>query len=336
MSEQSPEFRFDPIREIWISLAPQRTQRPHDNEGPQQSRPKLCPFCRGSEHITPPSLLTISRNAGDVQEWAVRVIPNAFPAAVPAQRSATESPLSNDGVQPLRHAAVGYHEVIVESPDHFAHMGNVDGPQFERIVRAYRDRLMVLGQDERIAHVSLWKNSGVGAGASLNHIHSQLLAAPFVSTEVRRKIDTANRSRERGQECPWCELLNRELAARSRIVHESSNFVTLCPFASRFAAEMWILPKAHITHFERIDDDTIRELAEIWHRSLSQLETQFDQPAYNSALYTSPFRSSSSNETLHWHIEIMPRINGIAGFEIGSGNWINTIAPEVAAQRLRF
>lgn len=336
MSEQSPELRFDPIREIWISLAPQRTQRPHDNEGALQSRPKLCPFCRGSEHITPPSLLTIPRNAGDVEEWAVRVIPNAFPAVVPSPDAWPNPPAPTGDAQPLRHTAVGYHEVIVESPDHFAHMSNVDGAKFERIVRSYRDRLTELSRDERIAHVSIWKNSGVGAGASLNHIHSQLLAAPFVSAEVRLKIDGVIRARERGQGCPWCELVSRELVLRSRIVHESRNFVTLCPFASRFAAEMWILPKTHITHFERIEDDTLRELAEVWHRSLSQLETQFDHPAYNFALYTSPFRCTSANETLHWHIEIMPRINGIAGFEIGSGNWINTIAPEGAAQRLRF
>lgn len=336
MSEQQPEFRFDPIRQLWTAYAPRRIQRPHDSTSVAGSEPNACPFCRGREHVTPPAVLTIPIDERHPKDWAVRVVPNGFPAATPSHSTERQEISPTGSGEWLRQRAVGYHEVVVESPEHLTQMNELDESQFRRVVRAYRDRMKVLRQDERIAHASLWKNSGADAGASLSHVHSQILAAPFVSSEVQRKLEAADRFRQFEHGCPWCELITDEIKSGTRIVHSCRDLIAFCPFVSRFAAEIWIMPREHRSDFDRLSDHELNDLAAVWHHCLCQLEIKFHQPAYNFALHTAPFRGVQDPSNMHWHIEIMPRINGIAGFELGSGNWINTILPEDAAQRLRF
>lgn len=270
-----------------------RHAEPHHRNG---SSDGPCPFCTGHEEETPPELFAIR----DASGWQLRVVPNKFPAVRP------DSP------------AFGFHEVLVECPGHFSSPTELSAEQFANIFQAYRERLLHHANDARIEAVTIFKNVGAEAGASLAHLHSQLIALPFVPATLRDELDSSH--------CEFCRMKNEP----SRIVAESEKFVVLCPFAPRFAYEMWAMPKGHESRFER--ETEFAELAGLLKRVLIALDRTLNFPAYNWFLHTAP---RGEHPHFHWHFEIVPRLSRVAGFEWGSGVFINDTFPERAAAELR-
>jgi UDPglucose--hexose-1-phosphate uridylyltransferase len=287
------------------------------------------PFAEGRELETPHETFAV-RAAGtgpDEPGWRVRVVPNKFPALRP-----DVGPLSQaDELWELA-AAVGRHEVVIECPHGETDLARLPVPQVADVLRAYRERLLAMSHERRLRHALVFKNHGAAAGASLPHSHSQIVALPFVPPLVQRELDGAAAYHRAHGRCVFAELLRRELAAGVRIVRESDRFVVLCPYAARFPYEMWILPKTAGGRFELANADNLPELADVLRDALARLTSAAGGPAYNYYLHTAPF---GDDLPYRWHIEIAPRMTGIAGFELGGGTFVNLVPPETAATALR-
>ena len=324
------ELRKDPILGDWVIMAPDRATRPFDHDSNDDSLPpEPCPFCRGNEAATPEAVLTVADDKTP-DDWTVRIIPNRYPAVM-------VSPSANIDQTPEffeRTAARGYHEVIIESPSHHQAMRELSVEQCFRVVRAWRDRLSVVGADETIAHTMIFKNEGAAAGASLEHVHSQLLATSFIPARIEAELDAGKKHFEQTSQNLWTEMLDGELSAGSGIVSATDEFVLLCPFASRFPGEMCLFPCEPSPSFETETDSCLRHLAATLLSSLACLNKVFPQVPFNLSLHTAPPRDPR-RDSYYWHLAVTPRLTGIAGFELGSGSWINVITPEDAATRYR-
>ncbi len=332
-----PTFRKDPLSERWVVFAEGRDERPNEFERNGHRRPDArCPFCAGHEVDTPPQITAYSSTApashasGDNCEWIVRVVPNKYPAFQP---QGSCSPVGQ-GLY-VGCAAVGTHEVIVESPRHVASLSELNDVELTLMMRAYRDRMVAIQQQStQLRYALVFKNVGPEAGASLEHSHSQLVATPMVPHEVEREILAARRLYRQHGRCFFCQVLEQELEERHRFVAETEHFVAVCPYASRMPYEMWILAREHASHFECQADDLLTELAVFLQQLIRRLESVHGRLAYNYFIHTAPFDTSPLRH-YHWHIEIFPRLTTPAGFEWGAGYYINPVPPERAAAILR-
>jgi UDPglucose--hexose-1-phosphate uridylyltransferase len=326
------EIRKDPINGRWVIIARNRAKRPEDFvQDFRLESTGFCPFCATHEDATPQEILayrehhTGANNPG----WRVRVVPNKFPAL------GVDGSLDKrgDGIYDLMNG-IGAHEVIIECPQHESSMARLPVNNIREVLWVYRDRLVDLKRDHRLVHGLVFKNVGAFAGASLEHSHSQLIVTPVVPISVQEEMDgSLEFYRFRGR-CIYCDMIQQELATHSRIVLETPTFVVFCPFASRFPFEMWVLPRQHSSHYENIPRQAIEEMGTVLKTVLTKLELSLDNPPYNYILHTAPFNSTEVHH-YHWHMEIIPRVTRVAGFEWGSGFYINTVAPEEAASFLR-
>ena len=327
-----PDLRKDPIVGRWVIIAKNRAKRPHDLVDRPAARPAgFCPFCEGRESYTPGEIAAYRQEgtAADRPGWRVRVIPNKFPALE------IEGDLSKRGqgmYDMMR--GVGAHEVIVESPRHVTSITELPLDALADVLWIYRDRLLDLQRDSRLVYGMIFKNVGAAAGASLEHTHSQLIVTPIVPISVTEEIAGANEYfRYRGR-CVFCDMIDEELAFERRIVFDSPGFVAFCPFAARFPFETWIVPTNHASHYETISRSSCEELARVVHRVVGKIETALDRPAYNYIIHTAPFDTQAIGH-YHWHMEIIPRVTKTAGFEWGTGFYINPVPPEEAAGFMR-
>jgi UDPglucose--hexose-1-phosphate uridylyltransferase len=290
-----------------VLISSERADRPNEfAHAPVHRNASIeCPFCPGNEHLTPPEVLTYTdRGAGT---WTLRVVPNKYPAI---------------GMQADPEIA-GAHEVIIESPEHHATLG-------QQLMRAVRDRMLYWKQDERIRYVQFFKNSGEAAGASLEHPHSQLIALPMVPARVREELDGSARYFEDHGRCFFCD----ELREGARLILETDQVQAVAPWAPRFGFETWILPKAHESHFENTEPAAVQALNGALRIIIGKLDEAAAHPAYNVILHTAPLHEPEL-EHYHWHLEILPRITGVAGFEWATGYFINSTEPEEYARLLR-
>jgi UDPglucose--hexose-1-phosphate uridylyltransferase len=226
------------------------------------------------------------------------------------------------------------HEVIIESPAHAIHMNALTAEQVADVLRSYHARWTALQADPRWRYVLIYKNQGERAGATLEHVHSQLVALPTVPIEADREREGARAHFELSGRCVYCEIVQRERQAGERRVSETDRFIALCPFASRFAYETWILPKAHAAHFFRSTDEDLADLAGIICGLIHKLEHIAENAPFNYLLRSAPLRAAVDH-SYHWRLEILPQLNRAAGFEWGSGMHLNPVAPEYAARLLR-
>lgn len=319
-----PEFRKDPVVDRWVIIATERATRP-THEDPETTP---CPFCAGNENRTPPEVLVL-RDPGDptsLPNWRVRVVPNKYPALVP-QGSTTQISDENYGI----HSGIGAHEVIIESPDHVTDMALLSKTQFETVLRAYRYRIMQLRSDRRFRYILIYKNQGDTAGATLEHIHSQLIAMPMIPKLVQEEINAAQNYHEANRRCVFCDAIGEK--AGGRVVSENERYIVICPFAPRFPYETWILPKKHAPFFEHNTQQDDNDLAGILRETLIRLKRSLNGPAFNYIIHSSPIELS--NNCYHWHIEIIPKLIQVGGFEWGSGCYINTVTPERSTLSLR-
>jgi UDPglucose--hexose-1-phosphate uridylyltransferase len=333
-----PEFRRDPVCGRWAVVAPERALRPItlQGAGPRHRKngdSKPCPFCPGQEHDTPHEVLAYREpgSAADGPGWNLRVVPNRFPAV---RSDVGGAFCAVGGMVFLTTPGLGRSEIVIETPEHVVAPTQLIDEQFAAVFRAYRDRILALAGDSRLAYASVFKNVGAEAGASLGHTHSQIVATPVVPELVETELAGGREFLSRTRRCVFCDLIGRELASGARVVVKSEHFLVVTAFAPRFAYELWVLPIAHGSRFELITAERTLELARVMKRALIALDVSQSEPAYNWCLHTAPLRSTEL-AYYHWHIEVLPRTARPAGLEWGYGCFITTVAPETAAAELR-
>lgn len=327
-----PELRKDPILNRWVIISPDRGKRPQDFPPPEKKLHKAsCAFCQGNEKSTPPEILAFrpDNSPPNTPGWTLRVVANKFPAL----RIEGQMGRSTDGLYETMNG-IGAHEVIIESPDHEADLDLLPGKKVENALWAFKYRILDLKKDMRFQYILIFKNHGEAAGATLEHSHCQLIALPIVPELVCDEIAGAQRHFELNNRCVFCDIITQEKEADLRIVNENDRFITLCPFAPRFPFEMWVLPKFHADRFEDCGTEDISSLASLLKESLMKMRYALGEPSYNFVLHTSPVNGDNGKH-YHWHIEIMPKLTKMAGFEQGTGFYINPVLPEVAAETLR-
>jgi UDPglucose--hexose-1-phosphate uridylyltransferase len=327
-----PELRKDPITGRWVIIATERGKRPTDFQAEQQvPSDSFCPFCEGNEDKTPPEISALRDGNGqpNTPGWRLRIVPNKFPALQ------IEGSLDKTGVGLYdRMNGIGAHEVIIETPEHHLTLTDLPLESVRDVLWAYRERLRDLKQDKRFTYGMVFKNVGKTAGASLEHTHSQIIVLPTVPRTVADEMRGGRQFYDYRGRCIFCDIIRQETESRERVVLDDGNFLAFSPYAARFPFETWILPKAHQSHFEAIEGGTAGELAECLRATLLKIEKALNMPAYNYIIHTTPF-DLNAVEHYHWHIEIIPRLTKVAGFEWGTGFYINPVPPECSAEFLR-
>jgi UDPglucose--hexose-1-phosphate uridylyltransferase len=328
-----PELRRDPIVGRWVIIATERARRPSDLQRcPPPPQPALCPFCAGNEDKTPREVYVAGRPPSlppNGPGWKVRVVPNRFPAL----KIEGDLDRQAEGIYD-RMNGIGAHEVIIETPDHGRQLKDLTPQEITEVLFAFKARILDLRNDMRFRYILAFKNHGHLAGASLDHSHSQLIALPVVPRQVIEEIEGAKRHYDLKERCIFCDVVGQERRDRSRLIHENDEFVVFAPYAPRSPFETWIVPRRHESNFEAEPKERLSFLAEALGTTLRRLASALGEPAYNFIIHSNPVRDPSS-PSYHWHMEIMPALSQVAGFEWGSGFHINPVPPEEAAEFLR-
>lgn len=338
------ELRKDPVVDRWVIIAAERGRRPSDFPSPHQQERKGgagCPFCAGNESKTPDEIWATRPDGSppNTPGWQVRVVPNKFPAL----RVEGEADRHGLGMFDLMNG-IGAHEVIIETPTHDWDIA--DGPPgaVDAVLLACQARLTDLYRDQRFRYCVLFRNYGERAGASLDHPHSQLIAIPIVPKRVKDELQAAQVYYSRKERCIFCDMVRQELALGDRVVMEREHYVVLAPFASRFPFELAIFPKVHQHDFRLLAEDNRAALARTLTDSLRYIRKALGGPAFNYVVKSAPNPVprpgkpqywGTLEHDYHWHIEIMPRVTRIAGFEWGTGFYVNPVSPEQSADFLR-
>lgn len=325
------ELRRDPIIGRWNIV---ETETPLGPEGfekeSQQASGGSCPFCSGNEAMTPPEIY-VARPSGTSNGpgWKLRVISNKFPALK------IEGSLDRRGMGVFDLCnGIGAHEVIIETPDHNRQMADLSFNELAEVVKAFKARSLDLRGDKRLRYMLIFKNFGLPAGATLEHSHSQLIALPIVPKRVQEELKGAERYFEFRGRCPYCDMVSNELQEDERIVCENRSFIAFCPYMSSFPFEIWILPKEHSSDFAQMKQETLMDFARILKETLSRQRLTLSDPSYNFMIHTAPIEPRERDE-YHWHVELVPKLTKIAGFEWGTGFYINPTSPEFASKLLR-
>jgi UDPglucose--hexose-1-phosphate uridylyltransferase len=334
-----PELRTDWLLGRSVFVAENRALRPNEFETTSGESALAggniqpnCPFCAGNEARTPPAVF---EPFDERQQWRVRVVPNMFPAvsldaavtggAVAAATEATAAALP----------ALGAHEVIIESPYHVDRLSALSPRELRDVLASYAERLRWWREDGRFCYGLVFKNQGPQAGASLAHLHSQLVALPNVPPVVAAELQRAEELYGKLSACPYCQMLAIERANGQRIVFERDGYVAFCPFASWQPYETWLMPTTHEPSFElAAGGDGLDRLAQALHPLIARLESIVPEAAYNLLLRTAPW-GVNCEPWSHWRIELLPRTNPFAGLEVATGVHINQLSPERAARELR-
>jgi UDPglucose--hexose-1-phosphate uridylyltransferase len=324
----SPELRQDPFTRNWVVIAPERSRRPDSfrNEVRQQKAGARCPLCPGYETETPPEIWRLNDSAGN---WRVRVVPNKFAAFVGDGEAQPE--INRAGFVSM--PSIGRHEVVIETPDHSADLPDLPVGGVRDVLEAYRARYRALLKT-RPALILIFRNHGVGAGTSLAHPHSQIVAIPVVPLDSRRRIDVAIQHYEETGVNLYLDVLEHEMREGSRIVHMTQRFVAFQPFASIAPFETWIMPRFEGSAFGDASDADLNAFASILRTVLGGLRCALNDPDYNYVIVSVP-PGDENRGYFVWHLRIVPRVTTPAGFELGSGMPVNPSWPEETAAILR-
>jgi UDPglucose--hexose-1-phosphate uridylyltransferase len=342
MATMFNEVRKDYLLDRWVVIATERGRRPTDFAKQERQQPKatVCPMCPGNEHMTPPSVLvylksgkrirkTQDKNGFRHRNWLIRVIPNLYPAfSPPKERISRKQIMKNENLT----AAVGHHEVLVESPNHDEDPANAATPQIVHVVNGYIDRLRELSSKPYVQYVSIFRNHGLEAGASLSHAHSQIIATPFVPITVKEEMDESKKFWRRNGKCVFCDIIEKEREG-PRFVFENSRFIVFTPYASVNPMEFWMFPKKHGGSMIEMSQNEVKTFAETLKTCLLRLKTLVNDPPYNYGFHLA--LDKEARDYYHWHLEVYPRLAIWAGFEKSTGVYINTMTPEIAAESMR-
>ncbi len=330
-----PQLRKDPIIGRWVIISTERAKRPKDFSLIDTSPPeKECPFCRGKEYLTPPSVYSLEDEEGN---WQVRV----FSSLKPFLEEEKEFWKKGRGPYDLMES-VGSHEVVVETPFHIANIADLEVENIQKVFWVYRERIKALEKDEKVKYVLIFKNYRWEAGGGrVKHARSQIIATPVNLKRVKEELEGAKFYYDYHERCVFCDMILQELDSRERVVLEENGFVAIVPFAPRFPFEVWVLPKNHSPDFYKISWEETYSLAVVMKKVLEKIKKLLGDPPYNYMIHSAPFRRfypgywSTIEEDFHWHIEITPRLTQVAGFEWGTGFYICPTLPEEAAKYLR-
>jgi UDPglucose--hexose-1-phosphate uridylyltransferase len=323
------QLRRDPTTREWVIIATERAARPHSFQRTPEPRPTSregCPFCPGQESKTPPEVLVYAQDGG----WRVRVVPNLYAALTPG--GSTERQIADGHFMAMD--GVGAHEVVIETPDHDRPMALMSDEEVLAILRAYQERYRALKESPNVSFVVIFKNHGARAGTSLDHPHSQIVATPIAPLRVRRKFEIATDYYDARGSCLYCDVVKWEREAGKRVVAENDGFVVIHPYASRSPFETWILPKTHQPCFDFAEEQGLLDLARVLRTTLRKIYHALGDPDFNYILHTAPV-DDEDNPYFLCHIQIVPRLTTVAGFEMGSGIYINTALPEDTARFMR-
>jgi len=328
------ELRLDPMTARWVIISKEKDLGPegYDIESPVIKGGE-CPFCPENEKMTPPEVDADrpTRTAADTPGWETRTVPNKFPALK------NEPELNKTGVGMFDMMnGIGEHEVIIEDTDHNKQLADLGVEQIEKVIRVYKRRSLELGKDDRFKYVLIFKNYGLAAGASLEHSHTQLISLPVVPKRVMEELECAHRHFDYKERCVFCDIVRQEQEYRHREILENDDFIAFCPFASRSPFEISIVPRTHKAYFTDITEDEITSFAQILKDVLMRMKVALNDPPYNFIIHTTPLNGNGDlGGYYHWHVELMPKLSKIAGFEWGSGFYINPTSPETASRYLR-
>jgi UDPglucose--hexose-1-phosphate uridylyltransferase len=309
------ELRKDYILDKWVIFSDKRKNRPFNFVKEKKQATKDCVFCAGNENKTPKTIYEVIENG----KWKIRVIPNLFPAADPNGNPV----ISTHNKFYTFSSNYGKHEVIIETTEHGKGFASLSQEDIKKNIKVYNMRINELLKDKNIKYVCFYKNQGADAGASIDHAHSQIIAVSILPQAIAEKIAAIKKY----ESCPYCDIIASEKDSHRR-VNENDSFVAFCPYASRFNYEVWILPKKHMRSMNDFSEKEYDDLADIYKKALGKLEEK--NIDYDVDWFYSP-----ENEDMHFHVEIKPRIQKWAGFEIGYGIIINEITPEDAAKFYR-
>ena len=337
------ELRKDYLLDRWVVIAKERSRRPTDfaKQKTETAQSSVCPMCVGNENMTPPALMLYLKENGEIKKaqdppvgerpknWLVRCIPNLFPAFSPPKQP-------EDAMQILTNEffgyAIGSHDVIVESPNHDETPADAELPQLELVIHAYIDRLRELSAKPYVKYVSIFRNYGQLAGASLSHAHSQVIATPIVPTIIQEEMDAGKAFYDKHCKCVFCDRIEKE-SRSPRLIYDSADFIVFSPYASINPMEFWIMPKKHAANILDLDDVEVSAFAKTLKASLKALKDLVNDPPYNYGFHLAI--NKEAQDYYHWHLEVYPKLSIWAGFEISTGTYINTMTPETAADSLR-
>ena len=327
------ELRKDPVAGRWVIISTERRKRPTDFQlETVQVAPDLsCPFCDGHEDMTPREVLAVRENGSGPNQpgWTLRVVPNQYPVL------RVEGTLDRQGEGLFdKMNGIGAHEVIIESPRHPDTLASLDDRAIEGVLSAARDRVLDLKRDRRFRYIIIFKNHGAAAGASLEHSHSQIIALPIVPREVRDEVDGARAHFEQKERCVFCDILRQETGEGKRLIAENADIVAVAPYAPRFPFETCLLPRRHQSHFEDVPRHELASLAKMLGEILRRMNKALQSPPYNLLIHSAPV-SEAATDYYHWHVEIIPKLTKVAGFEWATGFYVNPTSPEEAAEVLR-
>jgi len=326
-----PELRYNIVTREWVIISTDRARRPQEFARPNLRRqppvPYMadCPFCPGNEAMTPPETYRV---AGQ-DSWQVRVVPNKFAALDPAGELIRKT-------QGLKRtiAGVGIHEVIVETPAHDKTLALLSPSEFETVLETYQRRYDAITADQRVAHATLFKNHGERAGTSLEHPHSQIVGTPIIPPQVRERMENALRFYDATGECIFCSVLADELLDQVRVVTQGNHFVAFMPYAAMSPFHIWVYPLHHTANFLDTTAAELADLSRVLRTLLRKIYFSLQNPDYNLTVRTPP-REARGLRYFHWYLSVIPRVTRIAGFELGSGMFINVALPENSAEFLR-
>jgi len=325
------ELRYNFVSDEWVVISTERAKRPKDfikaavKKDILPERKQDCPFCVGNEDKTPPEVFRI----GSKEAWKVRVVYNKYAALSP------EGEISRKNAGIYRSCnGIGVHEVILEHPLHNACIPLIKEEEVVDIVKTYQNRYVQVQKDTRFEAIIIFKNNGSSAGTSLEHPHSQLIATPVIPPQLRKRMEQAVKFFDDTGSCLLCRTIDEELKAKIRIVFEGKSFVSFMPYAALSPFHLWIVPKRHMGSFDEITDLEVVDLAQTLKVILSKLYNGLANPDYNYTLHSLPLKEKGV-EYFHWYISVIPRVSQLAGFELGSGMFINTALPEESASFLR-
>jgi UDPglucose--hexose-1-phosphate uridylyltransferase len=337
------ELRKDYLLNRWVVIATERSRRPTDfaKQKTENAQTTVCPMCVGNENMTPPASLLYLKENGEVRKtqdplvgerpknWLVRCIPNLYPAFSKPKQPKDETKIIKSGFFGY---AIGDHEVITESPNHDEDPADAELPQLELVINAYIDRLRDLSTNPYVKYVSIFRNFGKEAGASLSHAHSQIIATPLIPPMVQEELDASKTLYDKHGKCAFCETMERE-AKGPRLIYDSTDFVVFTPYASINPMEFWIMPKKHAANILNLDTVEKAAFAKTLKASLKALKDLVNDPPYNYGLHLAI--NKEAQDFYHWHLEVYPKLSIWAGFEISTGIYINTVTPEIAADSLK-
>ncbi|MCF7916448.1 MAG: galactose-1-phosphate uridylyltransferase [Candidatus Omnitrophica bacterium] len=327
------KLRLNPITNRWVIFTEENDLFDKISANQAKISPENCPFCLGNEAMTPPE--TDADRPGskkpDSPGWLTRTVPNKFPAL----ENDLERKSEKEGIFEKREG-FGFHEVIIENPNHNKTMFQLSKEEMIRVFNVYKRRFNLLAKNKKLKYILIFKNHGLAAGASLEHPHTQLICLPILPKRVTEELEATKNYFSQNDKCMFCEMIAKEKKEKIRIIEENEDFIAFCPFFSRSPFEITILPTTHSSNFANINDQQIGNLSDIFKKLFVKLNQVLGDYPYNFLIHTSPINTKEENQIYyHWHIEFLPKLGEIAGFEWATGGYINPILPESAAKHLQ-